>query len=143
MKTILLLVLVALIMDADWLTDFPKAREIAGAEHKMILLNFSGSDWCGPCIKMKKEIFETEVFKAFAGENLVLVRADFPRLKRNLLEEKIKVQNESLAGTYNPMGKFPYTVLLDVDGRVIHEWDGFAKQSPQEFVSEIKTFSSK
>ena len=143
MKTTCLLLVSALLINGDWLTDFNEAREISRSENKKILLNFSGSDWCGPCIQMKKEVFETEVFRNFARENLVLVRADFPRLKKNQLEKSLKLQNESLAAKYNPYGKFPYTVLLDSDGKVIHEWDGFARQSADDFVNGIKGFSTK
>ena len=71
-----------------WLTDFEEARAIANKENKFILINFSGSDWCAPCIRLEKEIFETDLFLSYAKEQLVLVKADFPRLKKNKLEKK-------------------------------------------------------
>src|SRR4026208_2296527 len=101
-----------------WETDFNKAKESAQSEHKFILLNFSGSDWCGPCIRMHKEIFETDDFKKYADDNLVLVNADFPRLKKNQLSKDQQKKNDLLADKYNPKGIFPLTVLLAADGSV-------------------------
>ena len=68
-----------------WETDFENAKKKAEKEHKLILLNFSGSDWCGPCIRLKKEIFQSNSFINYADSNLVLVNADFPRNKKNKL----------------------------------------------------------
>ncbi|GEO04360.1 hypothetical protein AAE02nite_20240 [Adhaeribacter aerolatus] len=65
-----------------WLTNLEKAKTEAKAKQKLILLNFSGSDWCVPCIKLERGIFETEAFKKYAADKLVLVKADFPRQKK-------------------------------------------------------------
>lgn len=108
-----------------WQTDFKKAQEEALSGKKYILLNFSGSDWCAPCIKLKRDILDTDDFLGFASEKLVLVRADFPRLKKNQLQAKQLEQNEILAEKYNNEGKFPFTVLLDAKGHVIKEWEGY------------------
>jgi len=141
MKTILLISSIWLLAATGWMTDFVKATERAHEEKKLILLNFSGSDWCGPCIKMKREVFESAAFDAFAGDNLVLVRADFPRLKKNQLEKVQKEHNEALAERYNPKGRFPLTLLLDENGKVIHEWDGYSTQTPEAFINSIKSVS--
>jgi thioredoxin-related protein len=109
----------------QWGGDFEKAKAEATQNHKYILLNFCGSDWCGPCIKLKKDIFESADFEKFASENLVLVRADFPRLKKNQLDAKQTSHNEALAEKYNNQGKFPLTVLIDANGKVVKEWDGY------------------
>ncbi|AZI26754.1 thioredoxin family protein [Pedobacter sp. G11] len=120
-----------------WMGNFSEAQKQAKATHKQILINFSGSDWCGPCIRLRKEILESESFEQYAATNLLLVRADFPRQKKNQLsKEQIKL-NESLAELYNKDGKFPYTVLLDENGKVLKSWDGFPNESAQAFVSEI------
>ena len=120
-----------------WMGNFTEARKQAKATHKQILINFSGSDWCGPCIRLRKEILESESFEEYAASNLLLVRADFPRQKKNQLpKEQVKL-NESLAEVYNKDGKFPYTVLVDENGKVLKSWDGFPDESPQAFVSEI------
>jgi len=65
-----------LVAGGSWLTDINQAKTTAQQEHKLILLNFSGSDWCAPCIKMKKEVFESAAFLAKADQRLVLLRAD-------------------------------------------------------------------
>ncbi|WP_261387738.1 thioredoxin family protein [Chitinophaga pinensis] len=91
------------------------------------MLNFSGSDWCGPCIRLRKEIFDSEQFIKMADTTLVMVNADFPRNKKNQPERQVQRQNEALADEYNPTGKFPYTVLLNADGKVIASWDGYPK----------------
>lgn len=120
-----------------WIGNFSEAQKQAKATHKQILINFSGSDWCGPCIRLRKEILESESFEQYAAANLLLVRADFPRQKKNQLpKEQIKL-NESLAEIYNRDGKFPFTVLVDENGKVLKSWDGFPDESAQAFVSEI------
>ncbi len=122
---------------ALWMGNFTEAQKQAKATHKQILINFSGSDWCGPCIRLRKEILESESFEQYAAHNLLLVRADFPRQKKNQLpKEQVKL-NESLADIYNKDGKFPYTVLVDENGKVLKTWDGFPDESPQAFISEI------
>lgn len=120
-----------------WGSDFTEALKLAKAENKLILLNFSGSDWCGPCIQLKKEVFESVQFKTFADGKLVLVRADFPRLKKNQLEKAQQVKNDWMAEKYNTDGKFPLTVLINADGKVMHTWEGF-QPSISKFIQEIE-----
>ena len=122
----------------NWLGDFSVAKTEATQEHKLILINFSGSDWCGPCIRLRKEILESDAFEAFAAKNLVLVRADFPRQKKNQLSpEQVKL-NDALADKYNPDGKFPYTILVDEKGKVLFSWDGFPNEKPEQFIGQIE-----
>ncbi|MCD6013146.1 MAG: thioredoxin family protein [Flavipsychrobacter sp.] len=123
---------------ADWGKDLEKAKEKAKSEHKYILLNFSGLDWCTPCMRTKKEIFDKDVFKAYAEENLVLVNADFPRLKKNYLPEDQTKKNNALAAQYDKKGLFPLTLLLSPDGTVLKEWVGYPGMEAQQFVEEIK-----
>lgn len=109
----------------EWTTDFAKAKTEANSQHKYILLNFSGSDWCGPCIKLKKEVLDSPEFLQYADNKLVLVRADFPRNKKNRLSPELTKHNEALAEKYNNQGKFPYTVLIDADGKIVKSWEGY------------------
>jgi hypothetical protein len=90
-------------------------------------------------MQLKTEIFDTEAFHAYASENLELVKADFPRLKKNKLSKELAQQNDSLAAIYNPNGKFPYTILMQSNGKVMKVWEGFPGVSPQEFVNQIKS----
>lgn len=122
----------------DWQLDFEKAKQKAQLEHKYILLNFSGSDWCGPCIRLRKEIFNTDIFNDFASDKLVLVNADFPRLKKNALPAAQQKKNELLADAYNPNGIFPFTILLSSDGKVIQSWEGTNNFTPQTFITRLQ-----
>lgn len=122
-----------------WLTDYTQAKAEAASSHKLVLINFSGSDWCGPCIRMKKEIFGTETFEKYANDHLVLVRADFPRSKKNQLSKEQVKKNELLAEKYNKDGKFPLTVLVNAQGKVLKEWDGFPNETPAKFINEINS----
>ena len=126
----------------NWLNNLDDAKKTAAQKHELIILNFSGSDWCGPCIRLRKEIFESDAFKTYANDNLVLVNADFPRLKKNQpSKEQVKI-NEKLADQYNPKGKFPLTLVLDAEGKVLKTYDGFPGVSAEEFTNEIKAFSN-
>lgn len=138
MKILLLTVLSGILTTAVWLGNFSEAQKQAQTSHKKILINFSGSDWCGPCIRLRSEILESAAFEKYASENLVLVRADFPRAKKNQLpKEQVKL-NEDLAEKYNPDGKFPFTVLVDENGKILKTWDGYPGVSPDAFVAQIK-----
>ena len=88
---------------SQWLTNFEEGQKQANEQHHSILLNFSGSDWCMPCMKMKKDVFETADFKKYADDNLILINADFPRRKTKLPKEQ-KAQNDQLAERYNTHG---------------------------------------
>jgi len=137
MKLISIFFMLFFASGAAWLGDFDTAKTEASREHKLILINFSGSDWCGPCIRLRKEILESDAFDTYAAKNLVLVRADFPRQKKNQLSpEQVKL-NEALADKYNPDGKFPYTLLVDENGKVLFTWDGFPNEKPEQFIGQI------
>src|SRR5690348_11884172 len=73
---------------ANWLTDLPAAQAAAKAEKKIVLINFTGSDWCGWCIRLRNEVFSQPQFDSFAKDHLVLVETDFPRRKSQSPEVK-------------------------------------------------------
>ena len=123
---------------SEWGTDFEQAKLKATQEHKCILLNFSGSDWCGPCIKLAKDVFGKEDFINMASTNLVLVNADFPRQKKNQLPKDLQKQNNTLADKYNEDGIFPLTVLLTSDGKLVRKWEGYPNNA-KTFINQIKT----
>ncbi|KKX48481.1 MULTISPECIES: thioredoxin family protein [Sphingobacterium] len=139
MKKILLILNLIVVFHAFGQTTINNAKQQAKEQHRLILLNFSGSDWCVPCIKMHKTIFENETYKQMADSLLVYVNADFPRKKKNQpLSQTIK-ENEALAEQYNPGGAFPYTLLLDEDGKVLKTWEGLPKVGVEGFTNEIIT----
>ncbi len=139
MRSILAIIaFLALSSFTTWETNFNKAQETAKSEHKYILLNFSGSDWCGPCIKLHREYFDSETFTSFAKNNLVMVNADFPRQKKNQLAKTLQQQNDHLADLYNSKGDFPLTVLMSPDGKVIRKWEGFPKMTLDAFIDDIR-----
>src|ERR1700733_8286223 len=113
-----------LVTSATWKTNFSEAKIEAAKNNKLILVNFSGSDWCLPCIQLRKNIFDRESFTAYASENLILVNADFPRKNKHKLSAAQKEMNEDLAEKFNPEGKFPYTILLTADEKILKQWDG-------------------
>jgi thioredoxin-related protein len=123
----------------EWHTNFEKAREIAKENKELMMLNFSGSDWCGPCIRLRQEVFDNDAFKQLAGNSLILVNADFPRNKKNQLPDDLQRQNEALADKYNPQGKFPYTVILTPEGKVIRSWEGYPGSNSEQFIAQIKS----
>jgi thioredoxin-related protein len=143
-RAVSLLVLTGLsvmLMSSGWRTDFDRAKMDAKRAHKLILLKFSGSDWCVPCIKMEDKVFSSESFTHFAAANLEMVCADFPRMKKHKLEASLREQNETLAEQYNKSGSFPYTVLLDADGRVLKTWDGYNGEKPETLIQQIKSYA--
>lgn len=122
----------------NWEPDFNAAKKNAAQQHKLILLNFSGSDWCGPCIMLRRDYLENAAFTQMADKNLVLVNADFPRKKKNMgSDEQIK-RNEGLAEIYNKEGSFPLTLLLDAQGKVIKTWHGKPEITPEQWTQEIQ-----
>ena len=140
MKAIIALTLVPFLLKGSpgWLTDIEQAKAVSKEKHELILLNFSGSDWCSGCIRMHKEIFESADFQEYASNHLVLVNADFPRSKKNSVGTEQQKKNNALADRYDPKGYFPYTVLLDSDGNVIKSWTGYYERGTENFLNEIK-----
>lgn len=102
--------------EAQWLTSLTDAQAAAQKENKPILVDFTGSDWCGWCIKLRKEVFDTPEFKAWAGKNVILCEIDFPRKKAQ--DDAAKKANNELAKKYGVQG-FPTIVFVKADGTEI------------------------
>jgi thioredoxin-related protein len=139
LKALFLLGFLSFSTPSQWHSNLQEAKEIARKEHRYILLNFSGSDWCGPCIMLRKEVFDSPAFMAFADSALVLVNADFPRMRKNQLSKEQQQQNDQLADHYNSQGKFPLTLLMNAEGKVIRQWEGNPSIKPDPFTSEIRS----
>jgi thioredoxin-related protein len=119
----------------SWETDFQKAQEEARSQHKLVFINFTGSDWCGYCIRMDRDVLSKPQFKDFANKNLVLVEVDFPRAKEQ--SQTLRLQNRKLAGEYGVEG-FPTYVVLNGDGKKVWMWDGYFPGGPDAFVAELE-----
>ena len=140
--TILMLVLVISSSFAqDWQTDFTKAKEIAVKENKTIVLVFQGSDWCAPCIKLDREVWSTDEFKAYAKEHFVMLQADFPKKKSNTLDTVQQEKNNKLAEMYNRNGYFPLVVVLDKKGNVLGS-TSYKKMKPTEYIKLLESFKA-
>lgn len=105
-----------------WLTDIDEAVALAKKENKAVMLEFTGSDWCPPCIAMKKNVFSKQEFLDEAAKKFVLVHLDFPRGDRELAEK-----NAPLAKKYKIEG-YPTIILLDGEGKEFTRF--FASQHP-------------
>jgi thioredoxin-related protein len=137
-KLIAIVLLLANIGFAQQTETFTQKLETAKTENKSVLLYFSGSDWCAPCVKFKKFIVNTPEFQTFATENLVIYNADFPRLSKNKLAKEVEKENETLADKYNSKGIFPLILLLDAEGNVIKKWEEYPKETVEEFIGKLK-----
>lgn len=121
--------------ESDWLNDYKKAQEEAKATHKVLLLNFTGSDWCGWCIKFDREVLSKPQFKDYARDNLVLVELDFPRAKPQSPE--VRKQNRELAQQYEVVG-FPTIIVLNSDGQTLWKFDGYFPDGADAFIEQLQ-----
>lgn len=124
----------------NWVTNIEDAKNQAAKENKNILLVFSGSDWCAPCIKLEKVVWKSEVFKLESEKKWVLLRADFPKKKGNQLSNELTQSNKKLAEKYNKEGNFPLVVMLDKTGKVIG-MTGFKNVTAEEYVKMINSLN--
>jgi thioredoxin-related protein len=117
-----------------WLTNYDAAIAKAKEEGKFLLVEFHGSDWCPPCIKLNKEVLSTDAFKALAEKKLVLVDADFPR--KTQLSPEQKAHNEALAGKFG-VQYFPTVLIIDAEGKVLDKLVGFPEGGLEGFLKFI------
>ena len=124
---------------AGWDDDYAKAVAKAKTEKKMVLLDFTGSDWCGWCIKLDKEVFSTPEFKNYAKDNLVLVEVDFPQGKRQT--KKLQEQNEKLQTEHKVQG-YPTIIILNPEGKKVGQL-GYQQGGPKAFIAELDKLKGK
>lgn len=123
----------------NWNLNFDTAKAIALKEQKPLILVFSGSDWCAPCIKLDNQIWKSTEFIEYATKSIVLVKADFPRKKSSSFTKEQLTHNEMLAEKYNKKGYFPLVVIFDAHGQVLGE-TGYKNISPKEYIQHIESF---
>lgn len=121
----------------QWEYGWKEASKKAAENNQNIILVFSGSDWCAPCIKLEKNIWESEEFQQYAKDHWVMLRADFPRKKGNKLPEAQVAENARLAEKYNQNGFFPYVVVLNAKGEV-KGTTGFKNTTPKDYIALLK-----
>jgi protein disulfide-isomerase len=145
-RSLLLVVLIAMFgpfaahAESTWLTDFKEAQQAAKAGNKLLLLDFTGSDWCGWCIRLRREVFSKPEFQEYASKNLILMEVDFPRAKEQT--RTVRLQNENLAMQYGVQG-FPTIIVLNSAGKVVGQL-GYMAGGPEDpplvklFLSELE-----
>ncbi|MFK7811128.1 MAG: thioredoxin family protein [Maribacter sp.] len=118
----------------DWKETYAEALTSSMDQNKPIILVFAGSDWCAPCMKLERSIWQSEEFKNYSEENYILYKADFPRKKANQLAADLKEQNAQLADRFNSKGFFPLVVVLSPEEKVLGQM-GYKKDTPKDYIS--------
>ena len=120
----------------NWYQDYDDAKKDAMTNGKLVMLYFSGSDWCKPCIQLNQNILESAAFTKYATGKFVPVKLDFPKMKKNRHSKHVTLHNEALAEKYNPNGVFPLLVFLDNNEKMVG-FTGYSELSPQAYVAVI------
>ena len=118
-----------------WGDDLAAAKAQAAKNNKLVFVDFTGSDWCPPCMALHDHVLTQKAFLDFAEKNLELVVIDFPKNKP--LDEKVELANRALAEEYK-IGSFPTVLVLDVDGSVVHREEGFGNKNAQAYTKDLK-----
>lgn len=133
------LLLAALVLavhaEPKWQTNLEAAKAQAKKDGKALLLDFTGSDWCGFCIRLKKAVWDKPEFATYADKNLVLVELDFPNKKK--LPEDLQKQNDSLREKYKIEG-YPTVVVLNADGKELGRLEGYEGDKADAYVKRLE-----
>ncbi len=121
---------------ANWSENYDESVKKAREANKPLFILFTGSDWCPPCIQLERRVLASDTFSKFAEENLVLMKADFPRAPQN---EAIKQQNLKLRDQFQVEGYPTVFVLNASSGDIYFKQSAFRGQTPQQYVNEIKS----
>lgn len=139
MKKLLALALLACISiqvtAADWMTDLDKAVALAKKENKLVFIDFTGSDWCPPCIKLKKDVLSTTEFAKYAKDKFVLVELDYPRSKEQ--SDDLKAANSKLQKEFGIRG-FPTVLILDGERKEVLRKVGFGGLTTAEYLKQFE-----
>ncbi len=121
--------------EGGWLTDYDAAVAQAKKENKLILMDFNGSDWCPPCMAIKKNVFNSAEFKQYAKDHLVLVDVDFPRRKPQ--DPKLAAHNEKLSDKFK-IESFPTILVIDASGKQLSREEGYDGESALDYIGKLK-----
>lgn len=124
--------------DSKWLTSYDEAAKLSKETGKPMLVDFTGSDWCGWCIKLKEEVFSKPEFDAWADENVVLLELDFPR--KTKLSQELTAQNNELKDKYEIRG-FPTILFLDSEGEKLGQY-GYDRGGPDVWIPKAEAIIS-
>ncbi len=119
-----------------WSDNYATSLALAKEEKKLVLLDFTGSDWCGWCMKLDEEVFSKSQFKNFAKKSLVLVELDYPHGKQQT--EEVKKQNSELKSKFGISG-YPTLILVDAEGKEVTRWVGYKKDLLDELKDKAAT----
>jgi protein disulfide-isomerase len=125
--------------DTVWFTDMSAAKAQAKAENKLMLMDFTGSDWCPWCIRFKKDVLDTPEFQAYAAKHVVEVEVDFPDKKAQ--GSDLKKSNAALKDKYDVQG-FPTLVVLDANGKEIGRQVGYDEGGPKAFIAKLEGYKA-
>jgi len=137
--TFFLFIAIISVTAQEWHLDLNEAQKVASKKNQLIILVFQGSDWCAPCIKLDREIWNTKEFIDYSKNNFVMLLADFPRKKKNKLIDSQQQKNNQLMEKYNLKGYFPYVVVLDKNLNVLGS-TGYKKIRPSEYIKLLTSF---
>jgi len=126
--------------EEEWMTDLPKTQAKAKTEKKLVLMDFTGSDWCPPCKQLRKTVLDSTEFKEYAKQNLMLVEIDFPKNKSQ--SDALKTANKQLSQRFNISG-FPTVVLLDANGKELGRQVGYGGENPKNYIAKIDSWRNK
>ncbi len=126
--------------ELTWLTNMPKAMAQAKAENKLVLADFTGSDWCGWCKKLDADTFSKAEFAEYAKKNLILVQLDYPNQKPQ--SDELKAANAVLQKRFKVDG-FPTLILLKPDATVLWRVDGYLEGGPKVLIAALEAAKNK
>jgi thioredoxin-related protein len=126
--------------DLVWMTDMPKAFQQAKAENKLVLADFTGSDWCVWCKKLDKDILSTPEFAEYAKTNLVLVQLDYPDQKPQ--SDELKAANAALAKRFNIQG-YPTLIAMKPGAVIVWRIDGYMEGGPKALIAQLEAAKQK
>jgi thioredoxin-related protein len=128
--------------EGKWLTDLEAAKQQAQKENKVILMDFTGSDWCPPCKALKKNVFNGSEFAEYAEKKLVLMELDFPNDKSKITKE-VAASNEKLSKKFD-IKSYPTIILLDKDGKELGRLDkGYGGEAPAAYIKKLDAIAAK
>lgn len=125
--------------EIEFQINLEETFSLAKQNNKYVLVYFSGSDWCRPCMQLQQEVFESDEFVTFSKSNLLVVRLDFPAKEKNKLSDEQTAYNKKLAKKLNKKGVFPYMILFDSEQKQLDEISGYSRLGAKSFIEKLKS----